>query len=249
MKPRLSTISLDGDVVRGRRLELNMSERTLAAHLGGTFSTAIVRSIERGQASLELTLRDVCRYAEVLNVPVHAVLRTDEPPGSPAAMDGDDELAGQVGTLLASLAQPVHVDVLADAVSRDLDAVEDMLTVVAARVERAGLEVRRVGRTVALAPAFRGVSGEQLRAAARQHLARAGLDVSQALLVSRVARGLRTKSLTNPERVTAGSLKNAGILEHAAAGGFQLSADAAFSLLAEGGNREQGTRRSPDESE
>lgn len=231
MTARTQQLTIDADVVRQRRAELNMSERTLAARVGGTFSTATVRGIEAGHTSRDLTLRDAARIADALSLPVATILATPSPEPHGADQPPRGDLLRRTGALLASLAHPVDVDVLASVLDCDLESAESALGDLSRLTTAVGLEVRREGHAAALGPAFRAVPDETLQTVARQHLGRRGLDVSQALLLSRAVRGLRGKSLSNPERVTRGSLLNAGILRHSASGGVEVADDVRYSLL------------------
>ncbi|KAA1376416.1 helix-turn-helix domain-containing protein [Aeromicrobium fastidiosum] len=222
--------TIDGGLVRARRLELGWSERTFAAHLGEAFSTSMVRSIESGNTSSDLTLGDVRRLAKVLELSSDALLVVEGHSATPASSEGS-ELLRQVGATLRALDSPAPVDALATALGTDLETLAGALTELAATVAVAGLEVRTTDGTVQLVPAFRAAPVEALKDLTRRHLGRVQLDISQANLVSRTARGKRLKSTSNVDRVTKGALLNAGIVETTSGGGLELAEDVSYSLL------------------
>lgn len=193
----------------------------------------MVRSIESGNTSADLTLGDVRRLAGVLDLSTDALLVVGGRSATPAMGTGGD-LVRQVGATLRALDVSVPVDALAAALSTDLETLSGALTELAATVGVAGLEVRSADGTVQLVPAFRAAPVEALRDLTRRHLSRVELDISQANLVSRTARGERLKLTGNADRVTKGALLNAGIVETTPGGGLQLTADTTFSLLLDG---------------
>lgn len=222
--------TIDGGVVRARRLELGWSERTFAAHLGEAFSTSMVRSIEAGNTAADLTLGDVRRLARVLDLATDVLLVVEGPAAAPTS-GATGELLRQAGATLRAFDVPVPVGALATALGTDLETLAATLTELAATVAVAGLEVRTIDGTVQLVPAFRAAPVEALKDLTRRHLGRVQLDISQANLVSRTALGERLKLTGNADRVTKGALLNAGIVETTPGGGLQLTADTAFSLL------------------
>ena len=72
-----------------------------------------------------------------------------------------------------------------------------------------------------------------LRRAWRAHLGRRGLDAGQVRFLRQATTGRRVKVMSNPQRVTAGALVNAGLLERTPSGGVEMSGDVRYSLLLE----------------
>lgn len=228
---------LDGGLVRARRLELGISERQFAASLGPGFSQTVVRNLEAGTNHDTLTMGTVRRVAALLDLPVRRLLRPDAAdfpapvPGPRTLEEHVHQAAALIGGVLCELDRPVSVRALADLADITLDVLPQVLTTLDTTVQPAGLRLHRVSGSVALRPREGVLNKDAVREAWRRHLGRRSLDVGQANLVARAARGETIKAVTNDERVRGGSLVNAGILVRTASGGFALSDDVAFSLL------------------
>jgi transcriptional regulator with XRE-family HTH domain len=233
---------LHGAVVRARRLELGLSERTLTAMLGTAFSQAVVRSIEAGNASRDLILADIERVAEVLSLSVtdavvfikpSAPVRPPAPWVSGVQRRHHDNRAARLGCVLHRLAAPVPEEAVATALSLTMFELEEALDNLYALLAPAGLEVRRTSGFVNLGtgPVGRDFAAA-VQALARQQVARNGLNVSQALMMFRAAVSEKyAKTLGNAEQMSKGALLNAGPLEHTPSGGVRATADVMFSLL------------------
>lgn len=228
-------------LVRRRRLELGLSERKLTALLGVGVSQTVLRGIEAGTNHADLTLGDIARLAHHLDLPMHQLLT---PPSAPDVAATDAETAAgpvtptahldtsvrQVAGVLTELNRGIPAQTLAELVELTLTELDEVLIELDTRLRRAGLRLRRLRGDVYLGADDDSIDQDTVRETWRRHLARRSLNLGQAHLLHRAARGEVVKNLGNDERVRGASLVNAGILERTTSGGFELSADTSFSL-------------------
>lgn len=222
-----------------------------------------MRTIEAGRPTKELTLSDVSRLAGALHLPVTALLITDAQPGAAPAPEGPrtkseheehQQVVGRgLGALLRALPGPAPLTAVAATMGTTLDELGEVLKMVNAALNPAGLEVRQVGGLVELSASHAATATEAVRALSRVHLARRSLNLSQALMLHRVTRGRMSRKLAtspstgNPDQVTRGSLLNAGLVEVNPSGGLNLSEDVRFSLLLDNGARTASALRAATE--
>jgi hypothetical protein len=248
------SLSLDGAMVRARRLELGLSDRTFTAMLGTAFSQTIVRSIEAGNAWRDLTLADIERVADVLSLSAADVVvyinpgaevRDTEPWVSGEQRPRQDSQVAQLGRVLHRLAAPVPEEALATALRLTMSELDEALDILHVLLALTGLEVRSTGGFVSLGAGPTGVdTAGAVQALARQQVARNGLNVSQVLMVFRVVVGEKlTRTLGNAERLTKGALLNAGLLEQNTSGGLRATSDVRFSLMLDWPPQRDGSRR------
>lgn len=230
---------VDGALVRARRLELNLSERKLSELLGANFSQSVLRGLEAGTNHPDLTLGELVRLVDLLDLPLGQVLgpavsRTiDDPPAPEGPTTHAEHLdatvtAGAAVLIEAEVAFPVQA--IATLHGYNLEETDDALRELDRRLAPAGLRVRRVHDKASIRATEPGPSGTQRRDVVRQRLTRRSLDTGEARVLARAAAGELHKTTSEDVRVRGASLVNAGILQRTPAGGFELTDDALYSL-------------------
>ncbi|MCR4511734.1 helix-turn-helix transcriptional regulator [Aeromicrobium sp. 50.2.37] len=225
--------TLNGELMRARRLELGWSARAFADKLGTNFSPETVLAIERGDVSWTISLGDIDRLARFLGMPASSLLVSGTPstPTPGPIDDGDAGLDRRVGAVLASLETAVRRDELAAVLGTDLDSLMTSLERLSTALAPCGLEVQVSGRNVRLAAAVGAAPPEAVKQLSRKQLARDDMSIKQTSLLSRTVRGLQDERVGMADQVAKRSLVNAGIVELNVSGGTQLTADARFSLM------------------
>lgn len=234
----IEPLGVNAALVRERRLELGMSERSLTAKLGAGFSQTIVRAIEAGKNQGHLTLDEVARLAAVLDLPITRLLATDtadnptpRPAGPTTQTEHLDRAVKRISAALLEVGRGVAGQALAELAGIDLTELTDVLDQLDARLRPAGLCVHQVHGDSLIRAVDGTLNRDEVREVWRRHLARRGLNIGQAKLVHRAARGEAAKLRGNDELARGGALVVAGILVRTAAGGYVLSPDTAFSLM------------------
>lgn len=231
---------LNAALIRERRLELGLSERRLAALMGPSVSQTIIRSLEAGTNHGDLTLGDLNRLADLLSLNLADLLTTPEEQKASSAGDaaGPESLTDlldcavpKVSAVLFEIGRLTPLGAVSSTTGLTLDELAVVLDGLDTRLAPVGLGVHRLGHEVKIARRHDVGSRDMLEAAWREHLGRMGPIITQVRLLRRAARGQVPKTLGNADRVAAGQLVNAGILDRAPSGGVTLSADAAYSLL------------------
>ena len=227
---------LDSDLIRARRLELGLSERTVAKHLGVGASQSVLRGLEAGTNHKDLALGDLKRLADVLGLQLHQLLAppAEKAPvfAGPPTREGWLGLAvAQVGALLYDVDHLIPIEALASSTGYTLEQIDDVIDELETHLRQVGLMVHRLGNSVKIWRTIDAVSRSTLQPTWRQHVARCGLDIGQVFLLHQTYTGRRSKTLTNDQKVTTNQLVNAGILTRTASGGAELTPDVRFSLL------------------
>lgn len=224
---------LNAYLIRGRRLELGLSERKLSAVTG--LGQAVVRGIEAATNHKDLTLGELQRLADALSLDLTQLLSPtaaqNTPPGPASHGKHLDHAVAEMGALLHDIDRLIPVESLAETLRRTLEQTHAVLNELDRRLHPVGLRLHRLGNSVKVTSDTDAVTVETLRRSWRAHLGRRGLDTGQAQLVHQVRTGRRTKTLTNDQQVRTAQLTNAGILDRTSSGGAQLSADVRYSLL------------------
>ncbi len=233
---------IDHHLVRARRLELGISERKLTAMMGAGVSQTVVRGIEAGTNHADLTLGDIQRLARLLDLPMQKLLapsrtpKTEDQQAAPADplthAEHLDETVHKLSVILTELHRGIPEQTLAELAELTLDGLEEALGELDARLRAVGLRLSRTRGDVVIQPAGDSVDRDTVREVWRRHLARRGINLGHANVLHRAARGEVSKNLSVDEQLRGASLVNAGILVRTASGGFALSADAAYSMLA-----------------
>jgi transcriptional regulator with XRE-family HTH domain len=106
---------LNAELIRGRRLELGLSERKLAAVTG--LGQAVVRGIESATNHKDLTLGELQRLADALSLEATQLLARateKETPAGPATRDEHlDHAVAETGALLHDIDRLIPVESLA----------------------------------------------------------------------------------------------------------------------------------------
>lgn len=141
-----------------------------------------------------------------------------------------DDVVTRLGAALFEVATLVPVESLAATLDLTLDQVDDAVAELDVRLAPTGLCVHRLHGATKIARRHDSATGTELREHWRGQFARRGLNQSQVRLLRRAALGKVPKTLRNHERVTAGELVNAGLLQRTRSGGVELTPDVVYSL-------------------
>ena len=227
-----ATTILDGELVRRRRAELGLSARAMGAALG-TSGSVIVR-IECGDNHPDLTLGLVSQLAELLGVNVSDLFATSDTRDRADSV-GDDARA--LGSLLFANAINTPGAALRDALGWTQARTKAALAELATRLQDAGLQLSSVAYCYRIVRDVTAANDEELAALVRAHLTRDGLNLTEASMLARIARGDAPRDPSNPETVAIGALVNARLValgDRPTAGAevpLVLSEEVRFSLL------------------
>lgn len=226
-------MNLNTELIRRRRRELRLSERELGERLGTSRTT--IRFLESGEVAGKLSLGFIAELAAVLAIPFTDLVVIDE---SAEPSTGDD--AETLGALLAEAAgEPTPLELAAEVLGWDIERTHQAAVDLAAALQRAGMILRTADGELAILPAVAVLSGEELAARARRHLARNHLSTHQAkVLLAYVERDLdAVRKLGRREFTAVALLAKAGLIEDGARGsgqggdGMGVAEEVAYSLL------------------
>jgi transcriptional regulator with XRE-family HTH domain len=217
---REDRLLLDVDRIRRRRVELRLSQRTVAAAIGT--ASGVVVGIERGTNHRDLTIAQLARLADTLGLDVVDLFATPAPAAdttkADAAPDAGGDDAAVVGAMveLAGILTPITA--LAEAAGWTLQRANDALDVLEERLRSSGLRLHRQPGKVAIVRAVIGEDTDRIRTLVRTHLNRDGVSATEARMLRRIAAGTTPQNPSNPEAVALGVLANAGLIETADGG-------------------------------
>lgn len=208
-------ISLDGDAIRINRLDLGLSQRSLAKATG--LNTKSMSDIETNHhAAAEQTLLPLQRLVDTLGVPLRALLADDTPngpddTGANAPQAGPDDMAA-LGALLLN----TRVNTLKTNLADDLGWTLDRLRLAAAALDHQlrplGMQVHTLRGGYRLRPA----DGHRSKAKARADKttgARNGLSIPEAELIHRALHGgMDTQKISVSQRPSLGRLLRQSVL-------------------------------------
>lgn len=226
-------MKLNTELIRRRRRELRLSERELGERLGTSRTT--VRFLESGEVAGKLSLDFIAELAAVLAIPFADLVVSEAPAARPAGGDAE-----RLGALLAEAAgEPTLLDLAAEVLGWDIERTQQAAADLAAALKRAGMILCTADDELAILPAAAVLSGEELRARARRHLARNHLTSHQAkVLLAYAERDLdAVRKLGRREFTAIALLAKAGLIEDGARGsgeggnGMGVAEDVAFSLM------------------
>ncbi len=208
-------ISLDGDAIRNHRLDLGLSQRSLAKATG--LSTKSMSDVETGHpgAAVE-TLLPLQRLVDTLGVPLQDLLNDDTPNGpddtgaaSPQA--GPDDMAALGAHLLTTRVNTLKTD-LADDLGWTLDRLRLAAAALDHHLRPLGMQVHTLRGGYRLRPA----DGHRSYAKARTDTttgARNGLTIPEADLIHRALLGsVHTQKVALSQRPALGRLLRQNVL-------------------------------------
>jgi DNA-binding XRE family transcriptional regulator len=226
---------LDVDRIRRRRVELRLSQRTVAAAIGT--ASGVVDGIERGTNHRDLTVAQLARLADALGLDVVDLFATPPPGGDSDSGSGSgSDDAAVLGAMveLAGILTPVTA--LAEAAGWTLQRTNDALDVLEGRLGATGQRLHRQPGKVAIVRAVIGDDTDRIQTLVRSHLNRDGVSATEARMLRRIAAGTTPQNPSNPEAVALGVLANAGLIKTTNPGGnkapvWALAEDVRHSLL------------------
>lgn len=204
-------VLLNGAVIRRRRFELGLSERSLAKPLG--VSSATIARIEDGTNHKDLPLGLVVRMADELGLSLGDVLLVEEPDDahSPENMSND---AARLGALLWETSTATPLSAITEVLGWTLEHARDAIKALDALLRPAGLRVQMRNSEVRLERRLDAAGELEVKALLRRHQARRGLGLSEARVLADLLAGrLDTTKLSNPNQVALARLANAGLVE------------------------------------
>lgn len=236
---------LDVDLLRRRRVEMRLSRRDVAKHLGVTSAT--VNRLESGVNHGEQPLALLLRLADLLALdladllPRRPVLAPHPTVIEGVPSDGAADDARLVGAALHTLGVLVPAETLADVLGWDAARLTAALAALEKVAPAVGLRMHRLYNRVSLVRAADALPAEDLAAVLRHDAARTGLNPVQAGLVLKALTravapsaergGRHMLARSNAEKVAAGALVGASILTTDDTGDLALHPDAAVALL------------------
>ncbi len=222
---------LNGELVRRRRAELGLSVRAMGAALG-TSGSVIVR-VESGDNHPDLTLGLVTQLAELLGVNVADIFVSSHTQDRTHTTTDD---VRALGSLLFAAETNTPVAAFRDALGWTQVRTKAALTELATRLQDVGLMLSSVAYRYRIVRDVTAANDEKLASLVRAHVTRDGLNLTEASMLARIARGDAPRDPSNPETVAIGALLNAGLLtlgERPTPGAevpFRLSDAVAFSV-------------------
>jgi transcriptional regulator with XRE-family HTH domain len=206
---------LDVDRIRRRRVELRLSQRTVAAAIGT--AAGVIVGIERGTNHRDLTVAQLARLADTLGLDVVDLFTTPAPvgddPETAKGADGDD--AAVVGAMVELAGILTSITALAEAADWTLQRTHEALDILEERLRATGQRLHRQPGKVAIVRAVIGDDTDRIRTLVRAHLNRDGVSATEARMLRRIAAGTTPQNPSNPEAVALGVLANAGLIETA----------------------------------
>lgn len=174
------TVMLDAARLRGRRLELGISARDLANHVGVTYR--VINQLERDGNPRWLPLTAACDLARCLGLPLQALFLREEP-------DAVSEYSrvAKLGAVLLSTGALTAMEDLARAFGWSLTEVAQVADALGAELAPVGMTLVRQSNRLALMSAVDDVPDAELLVVKRGQAARFGMRVPDARMVADVA--------------------------------------------------------------
>ena len=198
---------LDKALIRRRRAELGLSARAIGAALG--VSGSVVVRMESGQNHPDLTLGVVAQLAELLGVNV-ADLFLASNNRERAGDVGDD--ARVLGSLLFTAEGATPVAALRDSQGWTHERTKAALSELGERLTHAGLSLSTVAYRTRIVRDVTAANDDEIASLTRAHIIRDGLNLTEASMLARLARGDAPREPSNPETVAIGTLQNAKLI-------------------------------------
>lgn len=214
---------VDADLVRRRAAELGMSQRQLATAMGVT--SPVLRGLDVGTNHCDLTIGQLQRLAGALNVELHELIRPapddNDIANDASAHDATD--AATIGAILHATGVLTNDSALCDITGWPLARVRSALAELERRLPTVGLRLHRLERRYSIQRDTTAADAKTLKTAVRKHLARDGLNLTEARVLRQALDSALPREPTNAEQVAIGVLVNAGLLELAEPGGVTAS--------------------------
>ena len=224
----MTKLILDHNRILMARLELNLSQRDVAFDVG--INPVTMSRLEQGGSDESLDLRTVDRLAAALGLSITSLFAQPETDVDPEIPTSDER---RLEALLYYSRSALGADDIALALGWTLPRTHAALRRLRAALALRGTMIHSSGRRHRVTARSDILTSNERQSVERTHHARLGLTVVEARLLQQVRRGtLRvgwTRTMSNKERVAAGSLFKAGLVE-AVGDRIQLTEDAHFSL-------------------
>lgn len=214
---------LDTDLIARRRHELGITTRTLGYMLGGSALTAT--QLEAVSSHDSYTLATLERLADALALDPGELLETKPAPEPSAEAE---EVARRLGGILHHQTDATPATALAEALGVSLDVLHQAAETLDQMLRPAGMRVHTATGGYALW-AEAAVDTEALTTTARYHQGRSGLRAGETEILWQILAGsINRKNLSNPQRISLGALRRAGIIEPDT---LDVTEDARYSLM------------------
>lgn len=230
-----TTNLLNSEFIKRRRVELGLSNRTLASAVGVSSSGLRAFDADASQGDITLAMLErlakalACSVADLIAAPSRPTGENDDAePDADAEPDRADD-AVTVGMALYASGTLTPIPALAEVTGWTRRRVKDALDVLEQRLAVAGLALHRLEARVAIRGAG-DVDGDLVAAAVRAHVNRDGLNVTEMRLLRRILDGDTPPQPTNSEQVAFGVLANARLIEPDGPGSWTASEEVTFSL-------------------
>jgi hypothetical protein len=163
-------------------------------------SGGVIRGLEDGANHADISVGLLARLAEALAVDIADLVAADrqmlegEAPGDSAAL----------GAFLHASETPTPITAVADILGWDNERLEAAIDEHDTNLCTCGLRLHRLNGQLAIARAVDAADRKTVREATRAHLLRAGLSITEARLLRRLAKGGPLKELSNANQVAFG---------------------------------------------
>ena len=224
----MTTPILDHNRILMARLELNLSQRDVAFDVG--MNPVTMSRLEQGRSDESLDLRTVARLAAVLGLSITSLFAQPES-GVDLEIPTSDER--RLEALLYDSRSALGADDIALALGWTLPRTHAALRRLNVALGPRGTMIHSSGRRHRVTARSDLLTSNERKSVERIHHARRGLGLHEARLLQQVRKGSFrvgwTRTMSSKERVAAGSLFKAGLVE-AVGDRIQLTEDAHFSL-------------------
>ncbi len=222
-----ASTALDGDAIKGRRIELGLSVNQLGSTVG--LNDDQIRTLERGAAPQWLPFVVVQAIATALAVPLRDIIAE---PGAEPNPDNVPDVRRRLGAALVEADVPVPVEALCLGLDIDLQQVGDAVDALSVHLQQVGITVHRSPAGLTLVPATPSTK-DGLRWLRRVTFLSERVPTDLTTLIADIINGAHRHSHAETMRVRRASrLVEAGILTRSSGSpvpdGF--TEDAAFAL-------------------
>ena len=221
---------LNTELIRRRRIELRLSQRAVATHLG--VSGGVVRGLETGFNHTDITVGLLTKLADILAVNIATLFQHHDTDTGADGTARDD--VATLGAALHTSDTLTPVTALAEALGWTADRVNTAAGQLAGALEQCGLRLHRLNGQLAIERSSEALDTDRIRSVTRAHLLRAGISITEARLLKRIADGRPLRDLSNADAVAVGVLTNARLITTTPPSAtMTLDDDVSFSVFAE----------------